>query len=118
MLQSLLVKLESPHPPEAFSPPGSPGVHHLQNDDVPDSPTPNCGWSVLPETPSTSEGAGFYLMFCCQCVPVDKDHPVITCVEYSSKYGMLVSVWCSLCTCVCVCVRACVHACVCACEPA
>ncbi|XP_065908010.1 uncharacterized protein [Dysidea avara] len=43
-------------------------------------------------TPSTSEGAGFYLMFCCQCVPIDKDqpHPVITCVEYGSKYGILV----------------------------
>ncbi|XP_065908017.1 uncharacterized protein [Dysidea avara] len=91
-IKNLLVKLESPHPPETFSPPGSPDVHHLHGDDIPDSPNPNCGWKVLPETPSTSEGAGFYLVFCCQCVPIDKDqpHPVITCVEYSSKYGILV----------------------------
>jgi len=54
------------------------------------SSTNDCGWSVLPEAPSSSEGAGFHLMFCCQCVVVDKDQPqpVITCVEYSSKYGM------------------------------
>ena len=47
MLQSLLVKLKSPHPPETFSPPGSPDAHHLHGDDVPDSPHPQCGWNVF-----------------------------------------------------------------------
>ena len=85
-LQSLTVKLESSSA-VPLSPPRSPVT----------SCTTDCGWNVLPETPSTGEGAGFYLMFCCRCVPIDKDqpHPVITCVEYSSKYGMLVQ----LCVC-------------------
>ncbi|XP_065907134.1 syntaxin-binding protein 5-like isoform X2 [Dysidea avara] len=80
-IKSLTVKLESSSA-VPLSPPRSPVT----------SCTTDCGWNVLPETPSTGEGAGFYLMFCCRCVPIDKDqpHPVITCVEYSSKYGILV----------------------------
>ena len=58
-----------------------------------DIATSNCGWRVLPEVPSTSEGAGFYLQLCCQCVPSatsTSDDVVITSAEYSSKFGMLV----------------------------
>jgi len=52
----------------------------------------------LPEAPEPNKGAGFYLQFCCQCVPPETvtgddraaGHAVITCAEYSSKFGMLV----------------------------
>ena len=81
--------LESSHHPE-----GSSSHDPHGHDDVTDSPTHNCGWRALPEAPSTSEGAGFYLQLCCQCVVPSTTgtagHVVITCAEYSSKLGMLV----------------------------
>ena len=98
-------------------------AHHHDNDT--DNSIPNCGWRVLPEAPEASEGAGFYLQLCCQCVPPATDgggaaarQTVITCVEYSSKFGMLVDHnLCSLYVCVlyplcmyvyvCVCMYAC-----------
>ena len=87
--------LESSHPPEATLS-HDPHCH----DDVIDSPTFNCGWRVLPEAPATSEGAGFYLQLCVQCVLPSASHTsgaaghfVITCVEYSSKFGMLVCMY-------------------------
>ena len=104
--------LESSHPPEAT-------VSHDPrcHEDVTDSPTFNCGWRVLPEAPATSEGAGFYLQLCCQCVLPSASttsgaasHVVITCVEYSSKFGMLVCYHQCVYVCVCgwVCVRVCI----------
>ena len=86
-----MVKLESSHPPEGTA--SHDGHHH---GDVTDGVAPDCGWRVLPEAPEASEGAGFYLELCCQCVPPATGtggaagHAVITCVEYSSKFGMLV----------------------------
>ena len=86
------MKLEPSHPPEGIA---SHDAH--RHDDVTDSAVPDCGWRVLPEAPAASEGAGFYLQLCCQCVPpatgsggAAAGHVVITCVEYSSKFGMLV----------------------------
>ena len=82
--------LESSHPPE--------GSASHDPHDVTDSPIVNCGWRALPEAPSASEGAGFYLRLCCQCVVPSTTgtgaaagHIVITCAEYSSKLGMLVT---------------------------
>ena len=55
------------------------------------TPMPKCDWKALPKAPVASEGAGFHLQFCCQCVPPAGAADVeITCVEYSSKCAMLV----------------------------
>ena len=69
--------------------------HHRvdDDDDVTDSTDVSCGWRVLPEAAASQEGAGFYLQLCCQCVSA-VGHAVITCVEYSSKFGMLVITVC------------------------
>ena len=76
--------MESSHPPEGTE-------SHADN------VAADCGWRVLPEAPvASSEGAGFYLQLCCQCVPPatggggSSDDVVITCAEYSSKFGMYV----------------------------
>ena len=63
-----------------------------QSSDVTDDPTPNCGWTALSKASEASEGAGYYLQFCCQCVPPAgaAGDAAITSVEHSSKFEMLV----------------------------
>ena len=63
-----------------------------QSPDGIDGPVSSCDWKAKAPKASPSEEAGFYLQFCCQCVPPGgaADDTKITCVEYSSKFGMLV----------------------------
>ena len=81
--------MESSCPPE-----GTASDDANYHGEVTDKHVPNCGWKVLPEAPADS---GYHLQLCCQCVPPvsgSGGDTVITCVEYSSKFGMLVKYLC------------------------